>query len=538
MREVLSVGIVVLLALAACTAAPTATLPPPTPTPTGTPTPTPTATPVPAPLRLEWAPVQIDQEECRSARFGTTFTRDTHKPNIIIARHVRGAGPEDVCKSEDLGQTWQYMGAPRLADSFDCDGTRVRVLERRDIPRLPRPTQTDVAGRVWHTTVDEGDCAFYLEGVLPDGQLGFVAPQPGLVWELGPPPDMVGIVPDWSWRHVLDSPESGWPRSYRLEESLDGGSSWRTAGSLQIEQGPTSVNRSPGVASLIVDATQESVAYLLVDIASGLGGRPPGGDPTPVQVIRTTDEGQTWEPLPLAPSDGQAQALYLPVGQPGLMYIAVGNNLWESPDRGETWTPVVHVEDRCPFCHGYQEYWVNDGSAVAWGGFWADYPWAKQDDRYPLPQSSLPSPINPQRVTYSVDRHDFDVLAMTTVDGPHFAPRWWTIVGRQPRFENVLPFVEQERFEYVFSSRIFLSGNGGDSWREIAVPPPNEAEAWEWSLPWDETLTYTVRGGMNATEVLVAKDEDRFVVLAAFDFGTGSERTGMWRSVIPRAELP
>jgi hypothetical protein len=195
---------------------------------------------------------------------------------------------------------------------------------------------------------------------------------------------------------------------------------------------------------------------------------------------------------------------------PQNLYLQNCDNLWKSSDGGMTWTPAIHVNNRCPFCV-FSSYWAERDNATAWHQFWNSGISRSAYDRYPLPISTLPSPLGYRRVHVSVAPHRFDIVTLALTD---------ELSLDRPMGGGLRPYLDEQRLSVRLLSRLFISLDAGMNWREIKVPTGTQ----------DPTWTGGKRVGELITAIAVTVKADVVVLIAALDadFLDGKLQGAFW----------
>jgi len=215
----------------------------------------------------------------------TTVTADPGNPLKLFAGSSTG-----VERSTDGGATWKPLtGFPSVTNlnSLAVDPTNSQILYAATQP-LGMLKSTD-GGATW-TGVNNGIPSFTENSVkMLDAYGIWVDPKSAAVL-------FVSVIP------------------YNLMRSTDAGANW-------------SVSPLPGglAGSIAVDPFSNQTIYA----------------PSSGSFFKSTDNGQTWRPLPGLPDGSQPSAIAADPLHPGTLYGGSNTGLFQSTDSGQTWTKKI-----------------------------------------------------------------------------------------------------------------------------------------------------------------------------------------------------
>src|SRR5690348_15151868 len=127
-----------------------------------------------------------------------------------------------------------------------------------------------------------------------------------------------------------------------------------------------------GVVSLATDAVDPNRVY----VAAGMYTN--SWDPNNGAILRSTDQGGTWQvsPLPFKlggnmPGRGMGERLAIDPNKNSILYLGApsGNGLWRSTDSGVTWSKVTNFPNAGTYIQQPGDVYLGDIQGVVWVQF-------------------------------------------------------------------------------------------------------------------------------------------------------------------------
>jgi photosystem II stability/assembly factor-like uncharacterized protein len=245
-----------------------------------------------------------------------SFAFDPDNPEIVYALtidHANGALGSQVFKTTDGGANW------RATPATGGDWVGFNQALAAD-PQHPGTLYVGTSRAVQKTV---------------DGGQSWRASKRGLL--LPPrPPSRTG----WVTALAVDPGRTNviYAGSDRISRSSDGGRSWKTVF-------PPHPSRYPPdhVSALAIAATQPETIYAIIGEFANPSPTPSIGS---TSIYKSTDGGTTWQASTVVRGSVAPTALAVDPRHPTNVYAAIGADVLRTTDAGETWQPIV---DGLPF---------------------------------------------------------------------------------------------------------------------------------------------------------------------------------------------